>query len=214
MDRNPRFLASQAFTSGVLGSLSYPSPDAVAPLRVDPVNLIQESEELLPAAFGLQCTSHRSGYDLRCGEKRRGFMAIVVMGPFFNAADPHWLQRCRAVQVSDLELLVHTQHDSVLRWIQIQPNDVGNFSHELRSSGKLEGSAAPWLHAVGAPGPDDRGVAQSEVLTQDPGGAVGNAVFLWRSFQCGGDNLDVINGPRPPFLGCVVKAIQSGVFEA
>lgn len=112
-------------------------------LGIGPVDLSQEAGELLSAAIRLQCTSDLSGSDLQRGEKCCRSMSVLVNGPFINVAHPHWQQPCCAVQSLDLGFLVHTQHDSVLRWIQIQPNDVGNFSHELRVGGKFEGPTAP-----------------------------------------------------------------------
>jgi hypothetical protein len=64
---------------------------------------------------------------------------VVVGLPFANA-DLH--RRCRrgSIQRLDLRFLVNTQHNRVLRRLQIQPHDVGDLGNQFRIGGELKTS--------------------------------------------------------------------------
>ena len=52
------------------------------------------------------------------------------MTPPLHLARPHRQQRLGPIQGLDLTLLVHTQHQSAVRRIQIQPDDIADFLDE------------------------------------------------------------------------------------
>jgi hypothetical protein len=66
---------------------------------------------------------------------------VVVGLPFANA-DLH--RRCRrgSIQRLDLRFLVNTQHNRVLRRLQIQPHDVGDLGNQFRIGGELKNVCA------------------------------------------------------------------------
>jgi hypothetical protein len=93
--------------------------------RVGAGHVLEEAQELLMAMPVLTETGDLASGDLQRGEQRRGAMTHVVMGAPLSPARLHWQHRLGAIQRLDLRLLIHAQHDRVLRRIQIQPDDVG-----------------------------------------------------------------------------------------
>src|SRR5512133_2663851 len=73
------------------------------------------------------------GGDLQGGEQRGGAIADIVMGALLGMPGLHRQRLLGPVQRLDLGLLVHTQHDRVLRRSQIQPDDVGDLGDQLRA---------------------------------------------------------------------------------
>jgi len=76
------------------------------------------------AVAGQTLPDHRAGQDVQRGKQRRGAVALGVVGHRAGATlfdRQRWLG---AIQRLDLRLLVHAQHDRVLRRVQIQPDDV------------------------------------------------------------------------------------------
>ncbi|ARE37796.1 hypothetical protein A0W34_30200 (plasmid) [Rhodococcus sp. BH4] len=82
----------------------------------------------------------------------------VVVGLLLGHPDLHRQCRRRPIQRLNLRFLVHTEHDRVLRRIEIQPDDVGHLRDQFRIGGELECFTAPRLHAVFAPDTCDRAV--------------------------------------------------------
>ena len=48
----------------------------------------------------------------------------IVMGHTFHSAQCQRQHGLGSLQCLDLRLLVHTEHDGVIRWIQVEPYDV------------------------------------------------------------------------------------------
>ena len=67
----------------------------------------------------------------RCVQRERA-MPVVFKSMPFHAAGRQGQHRIQTVQSLDCRLLVHTENGSVLRRIQIQPNDVCGFGLEVR----------------------------------------------------------------------------------
>ena len=79
-----------------------------------------------------------AGQHVQRGEQGRGAVALVVVG---HRAGPAGLDRQRrlgAIQRLDLALLVHAQHDRVLRRVQIQADDVDELLLKPRVVRELE----------------------------------------------------------------------------
>jgi hypothetical protein len=75
----------------------------------------------------------------------------------------HWLG---AVQRLRLALLVHAQHDGLLRGMQVQPDDVPQLGLELGVLGALAGTKQPRLEAPLLPPAGDGGVVHADVAGQ------------------------------------------------
>ena len=109
------------------------------------------------AVPGQALADHRAGEHVQRGEQGGGAVALVVVGHRAGPARLHRQRRLGAVQRLDLGLLVHAQHDRLLRRVQVQPDDVDELLLEPRVVGELERldpvrlqtraptrSAAPW----------------------------------------------------------------------
>ena len=57
-------------------------------------------------------------------------MAPVVVRSPFRPADLQRQRRRGAIQGLNLALLVHTEHERPIRWIQVQPHDVTDLIDE------------------------------------------------------------------------------------
>ncbi len=69
----------------------------------------------------------RTGQHVQRGEQRGRAVALVVMGHRAVTARLHRQARLRTVQGLNLALLVHAQHDCLVRRVQVQPHDVRQF---------------------------------------------------------------------------------------
>src|SRR5258705_5857342 len=72
-------------------------------------------------------------------EQRRRPIPFVVMGSGLATSAFERQARLRAIQGLDLTLLLQTQHQSVLRWVQVQPYDIGQLLGKLGIPTHLEG---------------------------------------------------------------------------
>src|SRR5262249_60064272 len=86
----------------------------------------------------------------RCKERRRA-VANVVMCPALELPGPHRQQRLRAIERLNLRFLIDTQHQRMLRRIQIQPDNVPYFVDEEGIARQLERLRAMRLQAKRAP---------------------------------------------------------------
>ena len=107
-----------------------------------------------------------AGGHLERGEQGGGAVADVVVGLLLRHPGHDRQDRRGPVQGLDLRLLVDTEHDGLLRRVQIQPDDVADLRVELGVGGELErlGSATaadptcarsgpPWRRKSSTPRP-------------------------------------------------------------
>ena len=59
-------------------------------------------------------------------------MPLVIVGPLFRQTGPQRQNRLRPIQRLYLRFLVHTQHDGMLRGIQIQAHNVPHLLYQPR----------------------------------------------------------------------------------
>ena len=98
-----------------------------------PLDLPQESEELLVAVLGHERRGHLPGRDVQRREQGRGAMPVMVVRAALDAAFLHRQDRRRPVQRLDLGLLIDTHHDRV-GWdigvgTEVEPTDVGDLAN-------------------------------------------------------------------------------------
>ena len=84
-------------------------------------------------------TEHLAVGSVEGGEQRRRPIPFVVMGPGLAPSAFERQARLRAIQSLDLTLLIQTQHQCVLRWVQVQTYDIGQLLGKLRIPTYLEG---------------------------------------------------------------------------
>jgi hypothetical protein len=102
------------------------------------LDLPQEPQELLMSVPGLALADHLTGGHVQGGEQRGGAVADVVMGDALDVTEAHGQQRLSPVQGLDLRLLVDSEHQRLVRWIQIEADDVADLLHEERILRQLE----------------------------------------------------------------------------
>src|ERR1700679_3940571 len=91
---------------------------------------IEELPEFRAAMPAMAFADDLSGFHIEGGEQGcRPVTRIVVSTPF-QLSRSHWEQRLRAVQSLDLRLLVHAEHKSAVRRVQIQPHDIAHLLDE------------------------------------------------------------------------------------
>jgi hypothetical protein len=123
-------------------------------------------EELGLAVPVIALIGYRTGGHLKSGEQRGGAIALVVVGPLLRQARSQRQERGGPVQGLDLGLLIHAQHDRLLRRVQVQPDHVADLGLQLRVGGELERLPPPRLDPVLAPGAGHSGIPDPQVLAQ------------------------------------------------
>src|SRR5277367_1115714 len=96
------------------------------------------------------------------GKERDGAVADVVMGLGASVTLPQRKRALCALQGLALTLLVATEHQSTLRWVQIEPDDVPEFLFKVRVIGDLKSFQPMWLDFVTAPNALDRALAHPD----------------------------------------------------
>jgi len=89
-----------------------------------PVDLAQEPQELDVPMPGQAVTDHHAGEHVQCREQDRSPVALVVVGHRRRPATLHRQGRLGPIQCLHRGLLVQTQHQRVVRRVQIQPDDI------------------------------------------------------------------------------------------
>jgi len=85
------------------------------------------------------------GGDVEGGEQGGGPVPFVVVRLPFRQAGPERKNRLGAIQRLDLALLIHTEHNRLVGWIQVETDDVTNFGDELRIGAEFERVAGELL---------------------------------------------------------------------
>src|SRR5262245_44109598 len=100
-------------------------------------------------AFALTqyCSGDRVEGRKQCG----GAVSNVVVRDALDIAESQGQHRLATFQRLNLALLVHAQDQGLIRWVQIQPDDVRYLFDEERVVGKLEVTCSMRLQAEGAP---------------------------------------------------------------
>src|ERR1035437_3766640 len=78
------------------------------------------------------------GGDVEGGEQGGGTVPFVVVRLPFRQAGPERKNRLGAIQRLDLALLIHTEHNRLVGWMQVETNDVTDFGDKLRIGAEFE----------------------------------------------------------------------------
>jgi hypothetical protein len=111
---------------------------------------------------------HAAALGVEGCEERRGPVTDIVVRAPLDLPGAHRQQRLTAVQSLDLRLLVHTQHQRLVRRVQIQSHDVPDLVDEQRIGRQLERLASMRLQAERAPDPADGALAQAILVCHGP----------------------------------------------
>jgi len=163
-------------------------------LRRGVVHHAQEVNPLLMPVPLLAQTDHFSIQSIERCEQRCCAIALVIVG---HGAGPAALQRqawLRAVESLTLTLLVATQHQGMLGWMEIQADDGLPFFGEVRIGGHFKRLHQMRLEPVVVPDAPHRGLAEadrSRPRSRGPMGPVSRLLlccFLNHSLHLGGGN--------------------------
>jgi len=111
-------------------------------------------------------TVHLPARDIERRKQARCPVALVVVRHAGRKPRPHREDRLRAVQRLDLRLLVDAQHQRPLRWVEVEPHDVGQLAAELQILAELERLDSVRLQPVLLPDPVHSRVAQTDLLRE------------------------------------------------
>ena len=102
------------------------------------VDRAQELHKLGMAVPGQALPDNFAGQHVQRREQRGGAVALVIVGHRLGPPRLHRQRRLGPVQRLHGGLLVHAQHDRLLRRIEVQTDHVNQFLVELRVVGQLE----------------------------------------------------------------------------
>ena len=128
----------------------------------------QKAQELLVSMPFVTLSNHPSLQDIERSKQGGGAVAFVVVGHGSAATLFHGQARLRAIERLDLGLLIHTQHQRLLRRIQIQAHHVRQFLQKLGVARQLERLVPVRLQLVALPDIVDRRLAHPLDLGQLP----------------------------------------------
>src|SRR5580658_100274 len=118
-----------------------------------PIKAAQESQPLLMSVPSVTFTDDLAVQEVERCKERRGAVALVIVRHRAAATFLQRQARLSAIQGLNLALLVQAQHQSFLRWIQIQPDNVGQFLQKFRIPRELKSTTQMRLEIVQLPQP-------------------------------------------------------------
>ena len=90
------------------------------------VEVTQEGEKLLMAVARLTFGEHLAIRDVQGSEQGGCAVAHVIMSNAVDIAQPHGQHRLGAVEGLNLALFVDAEDQSVIRWVEVQADDVAH----------------------------------------------------------------------------------------
>ena len=165
MDVEARASLEPGFDLGVLmGGVIVDDQMQIEVLGRVAVDCAQETEELLMAMARHAFADDPAGGDVERGEQGRRPVPLVIVGHRAGATLLQRQSRLGAVERLDLALLVDREHQRLVRWVEIKPNDVLNLLTKLRVVGELEAARQMRLEPVRRPDALHARMAQADRL--------------------------------------------------
>lgn len=103
-----------------------------------PLNPIEKPEKLLMPVACLALTDHRSFKNVESGKQRGRSMTLIIVCLALWQTRSQRKYRLGAIQRLNLTLFIHAQHDGIVRWIHIEPDDVAHFRSKITIVAELE----------------------------------------------------------------------------
>ncbi len=124
------------------------------------IDLLQETDKLLMSMAGPTVSDHLAVQQVEGCEPGGSAVALVIVSEGAATALLEGQARLGAVKSLDLTLLIHAQHQRLVRRIEIEPDDVGQLLDQVLVAAELEGLEPRWFKAVLLPDALRRGLAQ------------------------------------------------------
>ncbi len=143
---------------------------------------------------------------IQCREQAGSAVAFVIVRHRPAATFLHRQAGLRPVQRLYLRLLIHTQNDGLVRWVQVYPHYIRQLFNKPFVLGELEPFHTVRLQPVPIPNASDRGIADSHGLAHRPRGPVSR--IRGRCVQSGLHNLlDLFSrqGAGTQAVGCIFR---------
>jgi hypothetical protein len=103
--------------------------------RNDTIDLLQKLAELDGTVPWPALTDHRSGGDVQGSEEAGGAMTLVFVSSTLRLARQHRKDWLTSAQRLHLTLLIHAQHQRMMRWVQVQAHDISHLIDQQRIVG-------------------------------------------------------------------------------
>src|SRR6266404_206324 len=103
----------------------------------------------------------RSCGDIQGSEQTRGAMALIIVSSTLGLPGQHGKNGLATAECLNLTFLIYTQHDRVMGWMHIQPDNISYLVDQQRIVRQLEGLAAMRTQPERPPDPTDRGLTES-----------------------------------------------------
>ena len=142
---------------------------------VDPA---QEPQEFLVAMPPVALRDDPARGDIQRRKEGGGAVAHVVPRPAFHLPRSQGQQGLRAIQGLDLALLIHRQHQRVVRGVQVEPDDISHFRHKVGIGTDFERSCPVRLQLKGPPDALHGHMAEAQSTPQRARGPLGGVGWL------------------------------------
>ena len=177
-------------------------------------DLVEEASELHTTVPAVATPGYLPGGNVESGEQGGRAVAGVVVRTPFHLPGSHRQKRLLPVESLDLRLLVDTQDDGVLRWVQVETDDIAHFLDEERVGRDLERLDPMRLEREGLPDAANRSRRHADPLSHRSAAPV--AGVAGHGLQGMADHfLDLLiadrSGRSRPWL--VAQPLQSPLYE-
>ena len=148
------------------------------------VDDVQKADEfLVPMALHI-ASDHRPVEHIQSGEEGRCAVAFVVVGHGAQTSFFHRQTRLGAVKGLDLAFLINGKHDGVGWRIDIETNDIPQFTDEVRIARELELPKAMGLQTMRSPDTPDRAFTDTNRRGHHQSRPMGRLGVRVRQRQC------------------------------
>src|SRR5262245_42635881 len=103
------------------------------------VDAFQKSQEFLMAVALMASAQNSSGGRVVGGKQRKRPVTHIIMGLTLGQTRTQRQDGLTALQGLGLALLIDTKHNGLLRWIEIEPNNIAHLLHKHGVLARLEG---------------------------------------------------------------------------
>ena len=179
------------------------------------VNGCQEIAKLDCAVAPMELADNGAGLGVERSEQVDSAITHVIRRAALGLAGSHRQHRLTPIEGLNLRLLVHAQHQCLIRRIEIQAHDVAHLLDEQRVLGKLEALDPVRLQPKGTPDAADRALTQSAALghrARTPVSRIGGGAFQGEPHHS--LNLRITDLTRRPRAWLIEQTIQTAVQKA
>src|SRR5262245_55355720 len=94
------------------------------------IDAFQKSQEFLMAVTLVASAQNSSGGRVVGGKQRKRPVTHIIMGLTLGQTRTQWQDGLTALPGLGLALLIDTKHNSLLRWIEIEPHNIAHLLHK------------------------------------------------------------------------------------